>query len=169
MRRIVFLTFVIAALIVAGCGGRSESAAPAAEATEAAPAQATEAAAAVEATEAAAPAAEAPAAEVAAPGAASTLPQVDPLEVAGDIITAGSSTVFPLSEAVAEMFIDEGYGGNVTIDSIGTGGGFERFCVAGETDLANASRPIKDSERESCVGIGRDPIEFRAIEIVEGQ
>ncbi len=89
------------------------------------------------------------------------LPPVDPAEVTGDIVTAGSSTVFPLSEAVAELFRDEGYGGSVTIDMIGTGAGFERFCVAGETDIANASRPIKDSELEQCRAIGREPIDFR--------
>ncbi len=89
------------------------------------------------------------------------LPMVDPLDVSGDIVTAGSSTVFPLSERMAERFQDEGYSGNITIDSIGSGAGFERFCVAGETDISNASRPIKDSEVESCQAIGRDPIEFR--------
>ena len=101
---------------------------------------------------------------MAEPGAAASmveLPEVNPLEVTGDIISAGSSTVYPLSEAVAELFINEGYGGNITIDSIGTGAGFERFCVAGETDLSNASRAIKDSEVESCAAIGRTPIEFR--------
>ena len=148
MRRIVLLVIVFVALIVAACGG--SAATPATEATEAAPA--------AEATEAAA---EAAPAEAAVSAAAGELPEVDPLEVAGDIITAGSSTVFPLTEAVAEQFIDEGYGGNITIDSIGTGGGFERFCVAGESDIANASRAIKDSERESCLAIGRDPLEFR--------
>ncbi len=89
------------------------------------------------------------------------LPAVNPLEVKGDIITAGSSTVFPLSEAVAERFREEGYAGNVTIDSIGSGAGFERFCKTGETDVANASRKIKDSEKESCAAINRTPIEFR--------
>ncbi len=89
------------------------------------------------------------------------LPAVDPLAVTGDIITAGSSTVFPLSERMAERFQNEGYGGNITIDSIGSGAGFERFCVAGESDISNASRPIKDSEVESCLAIGREPIEFR--------
>jgi len=88
-------------------------------------------------------------------------PVVDPLDVAGDIVTAGSSTVFPLSEAMAARFEDEGYGGRITIDSIGSGAGFERFCEQGETDVANASRPIKDSEIESCRSIGREPIEFR--------
>jgi len=89
------------------------------------------------------------------------LPVVDPLAVSGDIVTAGSSTVFPLSERMAERFQDEGYSGNITIDSIGSGAGFERFCVAGETDISNASRAIKDSEVESCQAIGREPIEFR--------
>jgi phosphate transport system substrate-binding protein len=62
---------------------------------------------------------------------------------------------------MAARFQDEGYSGNITIDSIGSGAGFERFCVEGETDISNASRAIKDSEVESCQSIGRDPIEFR--------
>ena len=86
---------------------------------------------------------------------------MNPLDVKGDIITAGSSTVFPLSEAVAEKFREEGYAGNITIDSIGSGAGFERFCKTGETDISNASRAIKDSEKENCAKIGRTPIEFR--------
>jgi phosphate transport system substrate-binding protein len=89
------------------------------------------------------------------------LPPVDALAVTGDIVTAGSSTVFPLSERMAERFQQEGYSGNITADSIGSGAGYERFCVAGESDIANASRPIRDSEVESCRAIGREPIEFR--------
>jgi phosphate transport system substrate-binding protein len=89
------------------------------------------------------------------------LPEVDPLSVIGDVISAGSSTVFPLAEAVTEQFTDEGYFDSITIDSIGSGAGFERFCVTGETDVSNASRPIKDSEIESCQEIGREPLEFR--------
>jgi phosphate transport system substrate-binding protein len=81
--------------------------------------------------------------------------------VSGDIITAGSSTVFPVSERMAELFQQEGYTGNITVDSIGSGAGYERFCVAGETDIANASRPIKSSEVEDCRAIGREPLEFR--------
>jgi len=84
-----------------------------------------------------------------------------PDAVEGDVVTAGSSTVFPLSERMAELFQQEGFAGNVTVDSIGSGGGFERFCVAGETDIANASRGIKDSEVEACKAIGREPIEIR--------
>jgi phosphate binding protein len=98
---------------------------------------------------------------------APALPTSDPLAtyapdaVSGDIATAGSSTVFPLSERMAELFQNEGFTGNVTVDSIGTGAGFERFCKSGETDISNASRKIKDSEVESCKAIGRDPIAFR--------
>ncbi|MAU09517.1 MAG: phosphate-binding protein [Anaerolineaceae bacterium] len=89
------------------------------------------------------------------------LPAVDPLDVTGDIVSAGSSTVFPLAERMAEVFRDGGYSGEIAIDEIGSGAGFERFCVAGETDISNASRAIKDSEIESCESIGRTPIEFR--------
>lgn len=89
------------------------------------------------------------------------LPGVNPIKVTGNIITAGSSTVYPLSERMAERFKEEGYSQTITIDSIGSGAGFERFCVAGETDIANASRPIKASEIESARKIGREPIEFR--------
>lgn len=89
------------------------------------------------------------------------LPPVDAFEYSGDIITAGSSTVFPLTERMAERFQNEGFPGNITVDSIGSGAGLERFCVAGETDIANASRPINESEIESCRSIGREPIEIR--------
>ncbi len=102
-----------------------------------------------------------------APAEPTAAPTEDPMAmyvpdaVTGDIITAGSSTVFPLSERMAELFQQEGYTGNITVDSIGSGAGFERFCVAGESDVANASRAIKDSEVEACAAIGREPIEFR--------
>jgi len=89
------------------------------------------------------------------------LPEIDPATVTGNIISAGSSTVFPLTEAVANLFKEEGYTGNLTIDSIGTGGGFERFCKAGETDISNASRAIKDEETANCAAIDRTPVEFR--------
>ena len=136
MRRLLIVFFLITALILAACGNSNE-----------------------EAGTADGPAMEEKA--MAADEPLSELPEVNPLEVTGDIIAAGSSTVFPLSEAMAERFRDEGYADNITIDSIGSGAGFERFCVAGESDVANASRPIKDSERESCADIDRIPIEFR--------
>jgi phosphate transport system substrate-binding protein len=111
------------------------------------------------------PATQAPAQPIATsapiPGSTVQLPQVDPLAVAGDIISAGSSTVFPLSERMAELFRDEGYSGNITIDSIGSGAGFERFCKTGETDISNASRAINQEELANCKAIEREPVEFR--------
>jgi phosphate transport system substrate-binding protein len=89
------------------------------------------------------------------------LPGVNPLKVTGNIISAGSSTVYPLSERMVERFKDEGYKGSITVDSIGTGAGFERFCVAGETDISNASRAIQSSEADSARKIGREPLELR--------
>ena len=89
------------------------------------------------------------------------LAEVIPSFVDGDIIAAGSSTVFPLSDAIATRFRDEGYAGNITVDSIGSGAGFERFCAEGVTDVANASRPIKDAEMENCHSIGRSVFPIR--------
>ena len=88
------------------------------------------------------------------------LPAVDPAEYSGEIVTAGSSTVFPLSERMAELWEDEG-GPTVTVDSIGSGAGFERFCVNAETDISNASRPIDGDEVNACRENGREVIEFR--------
>src|SRR5688500_3079476 len=98
---------------------------------------------------------------------ATEAPAEDPLTmyapdaVSGDIVTAGSSTVFPLSERMKQRFEEEGFTGNLTVDSIGSGAGIERFCVAGETDIANSSRAIKDTEVESCAGIGRTVVELQ--------
>jgi phosphate transport system substrate-binding protein len=62
-----------------------------------------------------------------------------------------------------QRFEEEGFSGNLTIDSIGSGAGIERFCVNGETDIANASRGIRDTEIESCGQLTppREPIEFQ--------
>jgi len=66
----------------------------------------------------------------------------------------GSSTVFPITEAVAEDFQAEKRGTyRVTVGVSGTGGGFKKFC-RGDTDISDASRPIKKSERERCAKNG---------------
>ncbi|MEX1143464.1 MAG: PstS family phosphate ABC transporter substrate-binding protein [Anaerolineales bacterium] len=98
-----------------------------------------------------------------APGGQATTDPYSPLSVSGDIVTAGSSTVFPLTERMAERFNEEGFEGHgtITVDSIGSGAGFERFCEAGESDLSNASRGIEEDEVALCEAIGRTPIEFR--------
>ncbi len=66
-------------------------------------------------------------------------------DLSGTIKIDGSSTVAPLSEAAAELFQAENPNVRVTVGTSGTGGGFEKFC-AGETDISDASRPIKDDE-----------------------
>ncbi|MEW6242260.1 MAG: PstS family phosphate ABC transporter substrate-binding protein, partial [Chloroflexota bacterium] len=112
------------------------------------------------------PTPEAPAATAVPPQPTEVPPVEDPMAmympdaVSGDIITAGSSTVFPLSERMKQRFEEEGFTGNLTVDSIGSGAGIERFCVNAETDVANASRAIKDSEVEACAGNGRTVVEF---------
>lgn len=69
--------------------------------------------------------------------------------LSGPIEIDGSSTVYPISEAVAEEFQRDNRGTRVAVGVSGTGGGFKRFC-AGETDISNASRAIKESEAEDC-------------------
>ena len=125
-------------LAVAACGGGDPTSAPASSGSTGAAASASQAA------------------EESAPAA-------DPAKVSGlsgDISIDGSSTVFPITEAMAEEF---GYatGGNVkiTVGVSGTGGGFKKFC-AGETLISDASRPIKQSEVEMCAENGVEYIEL---------
>jgi phosphate transport system substrate-binding protein len=86
-------------------------------------------------------------------------PGTDPGSLSGSITSDGSSTVFPIMEAVAEEFGAVAGDVEVTVDFSGTGGGFERFCN-GETDLSNASRPIKDEEAAICAEKGISYYEF---------
>lgn len=88
------------------------------------------------------------------------LPAVDPLSVTGDMAIAGSSTVEPVTVAMAARFNEDGFSGNIAIAETGTSAGFERFCAEGSTDISNASRAIKDSEVADCEAIGRDVLEF---------
>jgi phosphate transport system substrate-binding protein len=80
--------------------------------------------------------------------------------LSGSIRVDGSSTVGPLTEAIAEEFNGENPDVNVTVGTSGTGGGFEKFC-AGETDISDASRPIEPDEEKACQanGIGYDAIQ----------
>ncbi len=80
--------------------------------------------------------------------------------LSGTIQIDGSSTAFPVSQAVAEEFRKEQPNVQVNVGVSGTGGGFKRFSV-GETDISNASRPIKDSEREAAAANGVEFIEMR--------
>ena len=81
----------------------------------------------------------------------------------------GSSTVFPIAEAVAEEYRRVDPRARVTVGVSGTGGGFEKFC-AGETDVASASRPIRSAEIAACaaagVGFVELPIAYDGIAVV---
>ncbi|MDZ4230808.1 MAG: PstS family phosphate ABC transporter substrate-binding protein [Dehalococcoidales bacterium] len=80
--------------------------------------------------------------------------------LSGVIEVDGSSTVFPITEAVAEEFNKIQPGVRVNVGISGTGGGFKRFTV-GETDISDASRPIKSSEAEQSAANGIEYIEFK--------
>lgn len=137
MKKIMHLILAGSLLIslLAGCGSK-----PAASQGTSNEAQTTAPAA----TEAAAPAE--------AASEASTL--------SGDIIIDGSSTVFPITEAVAEEFRKIHPNVNVPIGVSGTGGGFKKF-ILGETDMNDASRPIKDSEKEDALANGIEYINLQ--------
>ena len=81
-------------------------------------------------------------------------------QLSGSVAVDGSSTVFPVTEAVAEEFRSVGPDVRVTVGVSGTGGGFEKFCSA-ETDISNASRPIKQSEIDSCAENGIEYLPLR--------
>src|SRR3954451_12111080 len=83
-------------------------------------------------------------------------------DLKGTIRIDGSSTVFPFAEAAGELFNEEQPDVQVTVGQSGTGGGFEKFC-AGETDISDASRPIKDDEEAPvCEKAG---IKYTAVQI----
>jgi phosphate transport system substrate-binding protein len=83
-------------------------------------------------------------------------------DLSGNIKIDGSSTVAPFAQAAAENFQGENPGVQITVGTSGTGGGFEKFC-AGETDISDASRPIKDDEEVPvCKKAG---IDFREIQV----
>jgi phosphate transport system substrate-binding protein len=80
--------------------------------------------------------------------------------LSGEVISTGSSTVFPVSDAIAQAFMEEHPDVNVTVDSTGSGGGFENHFCPGDSDINGASRPITDAEMENCTSNGVDPVEF---------
>ncbi|MBX7144219.1 MAG: PstS family phosphate ABC transporter substrate-binding protein [Oligoflexia bacterium] len=92
-----------------------------------------------------------------------------PTGLNGTIKVDGSSTVYPITEAVAEEFGRHAQAVKVTVGISGTGGGFKKFC-AGETDISDASRPIKGAEIDLCRQHGVEyvelPIAYDALSIV---
>ncbi len=79
----------------------------------------------------------------------------------GSVAVDGSSTVFPMSNAAAELLSEENPNVQVSVGESGTGGGFEKFC-AGETDISDASRPIEDDEAKICEEEG---IEYTELQV----
>jgi len=86
-------------------------------------------------------------------------PAKTPSNLSGNITIDGSSTVAPISKAVAEDFAKSNPGVKVPVGTSGTGGGFKKFC-AGDTDISNASRPIKSKEAEECKKNGVEFVEL---------
>ena len=83
-------------------------------------------------------------------------------KLSGNIKIDGSSTVAPFAQAAQEAFQGENPGVKITVGTSGTGGGFEKFC-AGETDISDASRPIKpDEEAPVCKKAG---IDYKEIQV----
>ena len=83
------------------------------------------------------------------------------VQLSGDVVGDGSSTVSPIMEAIVEEYAGEQSDVRVSVGVSGTGGGFEKF-INGETDFSNASRPIKDDEAQSLADAG---IDYTALEI----
>jgi phosphate transport system substrate-binding protein len=82
--------------------------------------------------------------------------------LSGSIAIDGSSTVYPFAQAAAELFNEENPDVKISVGQSGTGGGFEKFC-AGETDISDASRPIKDDEEVPvCEKAG---VEFAEVQV----
>ena len=158
-RRIVLASLLSLSLIAAACGGDDDddgttTEAPAGESTDPPAAEPTEAPGG-ETTEA-------PGGETTeAPGGETT--EAPAGEIAGgEVFVSGSSTVEPISARVSEL-ADEASGGElaVSVEGPGTGDGFLKFC-AGEADIADASRAIRDEEAQTCADAG---IEFVELEV----
>jgi len=96
-------------------------------------------------------------------------PSSTPSSGPSDIKVDGSSTVFVVSEAVAEEFQKANRNARVTVGQSGTGGGFQKFC-RGETDISDASRPVRPTEIKACQSAGvtfyEIPIAYDGIAVV---
>ena len=139
-RRIALASVIALSLVAAACGGDEETtdttAAPATTAAPETTAGGTETTSAPETTD-----------------GGSQL-------AAGEVFVTGSSTVEPISIRVGELALEQSGGElKVTVEGPGTGDGFKKFC-AGEADISDASRPIKDSEKELCAAAGIEYVEL---------
>ena len=81
--------------------------------------------------------------------------------LSGEVVISGSSTVFPVSNAMGEEFKKKHSNVGMSVDPTGTGAGFENNFCTGSSDINGASRPITDGEIESCQSNGVEPVEFQ--------
>jgi phosphate transport system substrate-binding protein len=102
----------------------------------------------------------APSAAMAAPSAATAAPS----DLNGEVVIDGSSTVYPITEAVAEEFQIANPGVTVPVAFSGTGGGFKKFCV-GETDINDASRPIKAQDEGEGLACEKNGVEYVELQV----
>ena len=93
-------------------------------------------------------------------GGASTNSSESAAKLSGEVVVDGSSTVAPVTQAVAEEFAKENSEVNVSVGISGTGGGFKKF-VKGEIDISDASRPIKPEEAEEAKKNGIEYLELK--------
>ncbi|MFP4530619.1 MAG: PstS family phosphate ABC transporter substrate-binding protein, partial [Halodesulfurarchaeum sp.] len=94
-------------------------------------------------------------------GCTSTNDEGNSEELSGEISVSGSSTVFPLAEAVSERFMEEYPQVDVSVKSTGTGGGFSNNFCPGRSAFNNGSRQITDEEREKCEDNDVEPMELK--------
>ncbi len=80
--------------------------------------------------------------------------------LSGDIRISGSSTVYPVAQEVTRQFSEQNSDVSFNLTRDGSGGGFENVFIPGDSDMNNASRPIKDEELQRCRDNGIEPVEF---------
>lgn len=89
------------------------------------------------------------------------LPEVQPLELEGKLAISGSHVVLPISQAIAQRFLLDGYSGKIELTAIDTQVGFKLFCEQKKVDIINAVRLITSQESAACAKSGVEPIGFQ--------
>ena len=88
------------------------------------------------------------------------LPEVQPLELEGKLTISGSQVVLPITEAIAQRFIQDGYPSKIDLTGTGSQDAFKLFCEEKKVDIVNAVRPITSQESAACAKSGIEPIGF---------
>ena len=88
------------------------------------------------------------------------LPEIRPLEVEGDIELSSDSNINSLNKSVYKRFVKEGYSGVINFNEIDSNTAIKRFCEQGQFDIITVSRPMSDSEINTCQSNGRQPLDL---------